>query len=414
MDLHCSCSTGYLGSFWDAVTLLKRQPWPVSPIQAFPRLAVALLAASALSSCASKPQARQPPVVQVETLGEARFSPAIEVVSRLSSTTDVALSPEVDGRVVKILATQGQRVEAGQPILVLDNVQQTASLDSAKAEARKDFVNAERYIFLNEQGAVSARDRDYYVTQAIQSRDTARATAADLGYKYVTAPIAGEIGDLDSVKLGDFVRQGQIITGIVDSTNLWTLMDIPATQAQRVQLGQSVQLETQGDPPVTGVGKVVFISPYFGVSGDNASPNTVLVKAAFPNLTGQLKTGQFVRNRIVTGSSNQLAVPVQAVLMQAQQPFVYRVVPLSEVLPKIKASTQVPEAQKQRLEKLPPATTVVVQTAVKLGTLESNRYPVLSGLSAGDRVVVSNTSLLRSGMPVRIGTAGPGPAAAGS
>jgi len=159
---------------------------------------------------------------------------------------------------------------------------------------------------------------------------------------------------------------------------------------------------------------VVFISPYFGVSGDNASPNTVLVKAAFPNLAGQLKTGQFVRNRIVTGSSNQLAVPVQAVLMQAQQPFVYRVVPLSEVLPKIKASTQVPEAQKQRLEKLPPATTVVVQTAVKLGTLESNRYPVLSGLSAGDRVVVSNTSLLRSGMPVRIGTAGPGPAAAGS
>nr|MCH9714037.1 efflux RND transporter periplasmic adaptor subunit [Cyanobacteriota bacterium] len=314
----------------------------------------------------------------------------------------------------KILATQGQRVEAGQPILVLDNVQQTASLDSAKAEARKDFVNAERYIFLNEQGAVSARDRDYYVTQAIQSRDTARATAADLGYKYVTAPIAGEIGDLDSVKLGDFVRQGQIITGIVDNINLWTLMDIPATQAQRVQLGQSVQLETQGDPPVTGVGKVVFISPYFGVSGDNASPNTVLVKAAFPNLTGQLKTGQFVRNRIVTGSSNQLAVPVQAVLMQAQQPFVYRVVPLSEVLPKIKASTQVPEAQKQRLEKLPPATTVVVQTAVKLGTLESNRYPVLSGLSAGDRVVVSNTSLLRSGMPVRIGTAGPGPAAAGS
>nr|MCH9714579.1 biotin/lipoyl-binding protein [Cyanobacteriota bacterium] len=147
MELHCSCSTGYLGSFWDAVTLLKRQPWPVSPIQAFPRLAVALLAASALSSCASKPQARQPPVVQVETLGEARFSPAIEVVSRLSSTTDVALSPEVDGRVVKILATQGQRVEAGQPILVLDNVQQTASLDSAKAEARKDFVNAERYIF---------------------------------------------------------------------------------------------------------------------------------------------------------------------------------------------------------------------------------------------------------------------------
>ncbi|MEY3464313.1 MAG: hypothetical protein RLZZ468_2091, partial [Cyanobacteriota bacterium] len=243
------------------------------------------------------PPARPPLAVQVETVGEAEFSPAIEVVSRLSSTTDVALRPEVDGRVVKILATQGQRVKAGQPILVLDNVQQSASLDAARAEARKDAVNAERYIFLNDQGAVSTRERDYYVTQAIQSRDQMRARAADLGYKFVTAPISGELGDLDTVKLGDYVRQGQAITGIVDNSTLWTLMDIPASQAGLVKLGQPVQLQSQGSPPVSGTGKVVYISPYFGVSGSSASPNTVLVKAAFPNLTGQLKTGQFVRNR---------------------------------------------------------------------------------------------------------------------
>ena len=77
-----------------------------------------------LVACGSKPQARQPLAVQTETIGEASFSPSIEVISQLSSTTDVALKPEVDGRVVKILVTQGQRVKAGQPILVLDNVQQ--------------------------------------------------------------------------------------------------------------------------------------------------------------------------------------------------------------------------------------------------------------------------------------------------
>ena len=79
-------------------------------------------------------------------------------------------------------------MKAGQPILVLDNVQQSANLDASKAEARKDLVNAERYIFLNEQGAVSTKDRDFYVTQAIQSRDQVRANAATLGYKFVTAP----------------------------------------------------------------------------------------------------------------------------------------------------------------------------------------------------------------------------------
>ena len=359
-----------------------------------------------LVACGSKPQARQPLAVQTETIGEASFSPSIEVISQLSSTTDVALKPEVDGRVVKILVTQGQRVKAGQPILVLDNVQQSAALDASKAEASKDIVNAERYIFLNEQGAVSTKDRDYYVTQAIQSRDQARAKAADLGYKYVTAPISGEIGDLDTVKLGDYVRQGQAITGIVDNRDLWTLMDVPATQASRVRLGQPVELKSQGNPPVINIGKVVFISPYYGVSGNQSSPNTVLVKAAFPNLTGKLKTGQYVRNRIITGNSRQLSVPVQAVMMQAQQPFVYRVFRLNQVLAKIRASTQIPEAQKQKLEALPPETPIVVQMPVKLGTLEGNRYPLLSGLAAGDQVVVSNTALLRSGMPVKLAGAG--------
>jgi membrane fusion protein, multidrug efflux system len=354
-----------------------------------------------LVACGGKPAAPKLLSVQVGTLAEAEFSPSIDVVSQLSSTADVALRPETDGRVVKILATQGQRVKAGDPILVLDNVQQTATLDASKAEARKDFLNAERYVFLNQQGAVSTRDRDYYVTKAIQSRDQVKADAATLGYKYVTAPIDGVIGDLDTVKLGDYVRQGQAITGIVDNSTLWTLMDVPASQVSRVALGQTVQLTTQSNPPVSGEGKVVFISPYFGFSGTDKSPNTVLVKATFPNLTGRLKTGQYVKNKIITGSTRKLSVPVTAVLMQAQQPFVYRLVALSQALPKIKASTQIPDAQKQKLEKLPPSTPIVVQTPVKLGPLQGNSYPVLSGLQTGDRVVTSNTALLRSGMPVK-------------
>ncbi len=358
-----------------------------------------------LVGCGAKPPTRPPLVVQVESIGEADFNPSIDVISVLSSTTDVALRPETDGRVVKILVSQGQQVKAGQPILVLDNVQQTAQLNASQAEARKDRLNAERYIFLNDQGAVSTRDRDFYVTQAIQSRDQVKANAATLGYKYVTAPINGEIGDLDTVKIGDYVKQGQAITGIVDNSNLWTLMDVPATQALSVKMGQPVRLATQTNPPLTANGKVVFISPYFGVSGSSSSPNTVLVKAVFPNSNGALKTGQYVKNKIITGSSRQLSVPVNAVLMQAQQPFVYKIVSLAQALPKIKASTTLPDAAKKKLEALPPATPIVVQTPVQLGQLQGNRYPLISGLQKGERIVVSNTALLRTGLPVKIGPA---------
>jgi len=369
------------------------------------RYLVPLTLSALLAGCGAKPTARPPLPVQVESIGEAAFNPSIEVISVLSSTTDVALRPETDGRVVKILVSQGERVKAGQPILVLDNVQQTAQLNASQAEARKDFLNAERYVFLNDQGAVSTRDRDYYVTQAIQSRDRVKADAATLGYKYVTAPINGEIGDLDTVKIGDYVRQGQAITGIVDNSSLWTLMDVPATQALRVALGQKVQLVTQTKPSLQASGKVVFISPYFGVSGSTSSPNTVLVKAAFPNGSGKLKTGQYVKNRIITGNSRELSVPVSAVMMQAQQPFVYRVVSLAQALPKIRGSTTITDVQKKKLESLPPSTSIVVQTPVKLGTLQGNRYPLISGLQKGERVVISNTALLRTGLPVKVSAA---------
>ena len=369
-------------------------------------LLISVLAATALLTSCGKPKAAHKIMtVQTATIRDATFNPSIQAISLLESTTTVSLRPETDGRVVKVLAKDGQQVKAGQPILVLDNVQTSAALDSALAQARTDKINAERYQFLYENGAASAKQRDQYATQAIASRDQARSAAANLGYKFVRSPIDGVIGDLDTVKLGDYVQTGQPITGIVNNSTLWTLMQVPATRASDVAIGQTVKVASQTNPPVKGQGSVSFISPYFGISGNTAkSPNTLMVKATFPNLTGQLKTGQYVKSEIVIGEKQALAVPVQAVFMQAQQPFVYVTVPLTRALPKIKASAAVPEAQKQKLAKLPGTTPIVVQRPVNLGDLQNNLYPIQSGLKRGERVVVSNTALLSNGVPVKIAT----------
>jgi len=374
--------------------------------------AAALLPLLLLAGCGgSKPPAQSLLTVQTQVLAERSFAPGIDVVSKLESISNVLLKPETDGRVVKILASQGQRVKAGQHILVLDNVQPSAQANASKAEAATDRINAERYIFLNNQGAVSNKDRDAYITKSIQSSDQAKADKATLGYSFVKAPIDGILGDLSSVKLGDFVQKGQSITGVVDNSSLWTRMDVPSTQLGLVAVGQRVLLTSQGTPKVTAEGRVVFISPYFAPSTPTNPnpPNSLLVKAEFPNLTGKLKNGLLVTNRIITAETSTLAVPVQAVTMQASQPFVYKVVPIQSILSRLKASTQVPAAQKQKLEAMAaknPQQPVVVQVAVQLGTLEDNYFPLVTGLSAGDRLVVSNTALLRSGMPVLEAPAG--------
>ena len=61
------------------------------------------------------------------------------------------------------------------------------------------------------------------------------------------------------MKLGDYVKTGQTITCIIDNSTLWTLMEIPASEASAVKVGQTVKLESQATPPVTGEGKVTFV-----------------------------------------------------------------------------------------------------------------------------------------------------------
>ena len=362
--------------------------------------------AAALAGCGQESTKQTPLSIQTTKVGNANFAPVVEAIAPLEATANVDLKPSIDGRVVKILARDGDMVKAGQVILVLDNIQERAALDAARSEAVKDRLNAQRYEYLYDQGAVSAKDRDKYIAEAIQSRDEARSDEATLGYKVVRSPIDGVIGNLDTVKVGDYVTTGQTITGIVDNSNLWTLMEIPSSLATTVQKGQPVRLTSQGKPPITANGVVVFISPYYGQEDEAGSaPNTVMVKAQFPNPNGALKAGQYVQTEIVTGNTTSLAVPVQAVMMQAEQPFVYRVIPLSQALPKIKASKSTPDKTKKELEKLPSNTPIVVQTKVELGTLQKNVYPVTSGLKAGDVIAVSNTSMLRSGMPVKVSSA---------
>ena len=344
--------------------------------------------------------------INTATISQGSFKPSIKAISPLESTTNVTLSPETDGRVIKKLVREGDQVQAGQVILVLDNTQLSAQLDASQSEARYDKLNAERYQFLYEQGAASAKRRDAYATKAITSKDQAIADKANLNYKFVRSPINGVIGDLDTVKIGDYVKTGDFITGIVDNSTLWTLMEIPASQGSQVKVGQPVQLASQSTPQVTGEGEITFVSPYYASSKAGNPPNTLMVKAVFPNLTGQLKTGQYVASEIITGSSEQLAIPVQAVMMQAQQPFVYEVVPISRALPKIKRSPNTTAEALKKLESLPGNTPIVLQTKVQLGDLQNNLYPVISGLKAGDKVAISNTSRLRSGMPVKVSAGG--------
>lgn len=368
-------------------------PCPPSPAVPRARTWLALILPLVLAGCStSKPVAVPPAPVRLVPAQQLPFLDAMDVQSTLEAIREVKLAPEIAGRIVAMPMAEGQLVQPGQPLFALDQVQLRSEVNADAAEARKDQVNAERYIFLNQQGAVSTKDRDYYVTQAIQSRDKLRANIANLGYKNVVSPIAGKVGNIN-YKLGDVVQAGATITSIVDNSQLWVRLDIPGEQASRVQMGMPVVLKAPDDPrQLLARGAVSFVAPSI-----DKDKQTLLVKATFPNPDGALRNGQRVNATLVFSQAPSLAVPQQAVLLQAGQPFVFVAVS--------------PEVASQQLgRKLepppPPGLPVALQVPVSLGTLQRGAYAVRSGLNPGDQVILGNLFQLRSGMAVKP-TAGP-------
>jgi len=361
---------------------------PPSPAVPLAMKWLALILPLALAGCStSKPVAVAPTPVRLVPAQQLPFLDAMDVQSTLEAIREVKLAPEIAGRIVAMPMAEGQIVQPGQPLFALDQIQLRSEVNADVAEARKDQVNAERYIFLNQQGAVSTKDRDYYVTQAIQSRDKLRANIANLGYKNVVSPIAGKVGNIN-YKLGDVVQAGATITSIVDNSLLWVRLDIPSEQAYRVQMGMPVVLKAPDDPRrLLARGAVSFLAPSI-----DQDKQTLLVKATFPNPDGALRNGQRVNATLVFNQAPSLAVPQQAVLLQAGQPFVF-----------VAVSPEVASQQLGRkLDPPPPAgLPVALQVPVSLGTLQRGAYAVRSGLNPGDQVVLGNLFQLRSGMAVK-------------
>ncbi|MCP9772684.1 efflux RND transporter periplasmic adaptor subunit [Synechococcus sp. Tobar12-5m-g] len=349
--------------------------------------ASSLLALVSLPACAPAPPPVQPPVaVRLVNPRTLPFVDSADYQSTLEAIREVKLAAEISGRIVAMPMTEGQAVRPGQLLFTLDQVQQQAATDSAAAEARKDIINAERYVFLNDQGAVSTKERDFYITQAIQSRDTFKASKATLGYKDVNAPIAGFIGTIN-VKLGDVVNAGTPVTSVVDNSRLWVRLDVAGEDAYRVKRGLPVLLRAPDRSELVARGVVSFVAPSL-----DKQRQTLLVKATFSNADGALRNNQRVNATLVFAQGRLLAIPQQAVLLQAGKTFVFLAVSPQDARQRLGREIEPPP---------PPGSLVAVQVSVSLGTLQNGVYPLKSGLQSTDSVILANLAQLRSGLAVR-------------
>lgn len=361
---------------------------------------MALLAALGVSqlllACGGAEEARQKPLpVEAAPLSQARFTDSVDTITTLESVEIVNLAARAGGRILRLGVQEGQVVKQGQLLMQLDQTQQRAELASAIATMEANKKDFQRYDYLAKQGAASAIQRDRFREAYISSMADVQARRADLGFNNLQAPIAGVISDL-VVKAGDVIQEGDPFTKIIRNDRLFARIDLPAVRSAQVRRGQRVILQTPDGSRTMAQGTVDFVDP-------NVDPTTqgLLVKSVFSNPGGVLRNGQRLRARVELGAREVAAIPFAAVTQSSGQSFVFVVGSFSDL------KRQPGQLKKEDIDKLaPPAlpsgTRFALQTPIRLGPLQNNRYPVLSGLAPGQEVITTNLLKLRHGTPVQV------------
>lgn len=320
--------------------------------------------------------------VEIVTLQPKPVEQISEFIGTIKSRRSTTIQPQAEGIITKIAVKSGDRVQAGMLILDIDAGPQRAmvqSLESVRAAREADAVfakqQAERAKSMLDAGASSQQEYDQAVAQQHVAEatvksidDQIRQQQAELSYYRVVSPVAGVVGDIP-VREGDRVTKSTVITTIDAGGGLEVYVNVPVQQAPGLKLGLPVRIVSDtGDALQTE--HISFISP----SVDDVT-QTVLVKAPVADTSG-FRTDQFVRARIVFSTNPGLMVPVTAVNRINGQFFAF----VAENGQRGLAAHQIP---------------------VTLGQVVGNEYVVVSGLKAGDQLIVSGLQKIGDGAPVQ-------------
>jgi RND family efflux transporter MFP subunit len=304
--------------------------------------AVALLAGVLITAgCRSqRPTAVQaaevPPVIATAIRLEARpFTSVIPVTGTLISRTRVEVRAETTGRVTKFSKEEGDHVQAGEPLLWVEEenyrlalkqsesaVQVSeAGLARSRVLAAHALIELERAENLIKSGGITDKDLKLAAVTEQDSRsqvhlseaqlDQARA-ALDVSRKrlhdaVVRAPVDGEI-QKKSVNAGSYVEPPTPVVVLVDNSHLELEAPVPSAELGQIRAGMRVTFTVNSYPNERFEGRVLELGAFV-----DAESRSSKVRVQLPNPGGRLKAGMFAEGEILTGTeSRALVVPSTA------------------------------------------------------------------------------------------------------
>jgi RND family efflux transporter MFP subunit len=196
------------------------------------------------------------------------------------------LSFTISGPVKEITVKKGDKVQIGQPLVVLDTPELEFAVMAADAAYRSASINAElqdadRVRVVNENsGRVTFVNLPYELKQKAESKSAQilavlDGAKANLASGTLTAPFNGTVASVDIIP-GGLVQSGQVVLTLASLNDLQIeTTDLSERDISRVTIGQSVNVSIEA-LNVTVPGKVILISPVSKtVGGDVVFPVTI-------------------------------------------------------------------------------------------------------------------------------------------
>ena len=332
---------------------------------------MAAAAAVLLAGCSAKehPRATVPELpavpVQTQTVESKTFATTEEVVGTVRAKLHATLEAKVSGRISELPVVLGQQVKAGQLVARLDAAEIQARLEQAQAGLEEAEREWKRNSALFEQRAVTRADYDASNSRYLMAKAAVAEAQAMMAYVEVLAPFDGVVTRKWADR-GDLAAPGKPLVEMEQPTALQLEADVP--EAIGTSIRDGAQMAIRVDTLAQELsGTVSEMAP----TADPLS-RTFRVKLDLPQTPG-LRSGQFARLLVPVGEGSSLRVPSTAVLERGQMELVMTV-----------------EKEHAHLH------------LVKTGRRMGQETEILSGLDAGDQVVVEGAGQLVDGQPVRL------------
>jgi len=320
--------------------------------------------------CHREPELKTAPplaaaTVQTAVVADKRHRAIEEVMGSVRSRTRAVIESKVSGRIVRMHAVPGRAVEAGDLLMELDVREIRAKVEKARAVALQTERDYERVAGLFKQEALTRAEFE----NAESRRGVARASVVEaeamLEYARILAPFRGVV-TRRLADVGDLAVPGKPLLELEDPQALRFEADVPATLAEWVRPAQELSVHLGSG---MGVGTVTGTVSEIEPSADSVS-RTFRIRLDLP-ATAEARAGWFGRMSLPLEEVPVTTVPANAIRVQGQMELAWVVMD-----------------GRARLR--------IVKSGKRLGS----DLEVLSGLTAGEVVVVAGQGELREGQAV--------------